>query len=308
MLLSLAAYVNLNRNVQVITIRIKGAVQMNRKADVYCQTEFGVLKEVIVCKPQFMEIKEPINQIQQSYLKENINKDLACKQHKLLIDAMEQQGVDVFHVDANKQFPEQVFMRDSGFTIGHTLYIARLESEIRQGEEEALTNYLTSINKPYHSLKKGTIEGGDIILSGTTVYIGASGRTSYDSINELQLNHPDLDFQWIEFNHAYLHLDCVFQPVSDDLALIYRKAIKPESIKKLEKRFSLIDVPEEEQFHLGVNILSIGNGKIIALPMNKQTNKSLEEKGFVILEVEFSEIIKSGGSFRCVTLPVLREE
>ncbi|WP_054711876.1 arginine deiminase family protein [Bacillus sp. JCM 19041] len=281
---------------------------MSSKTEVYCQTEFGVLKEVIVCKPQFMEIKEPINQIQQSYLKDNINKDLACEQHNLLIEAMEQHGVNVYHLNANKQFPEQVFMRDSGFTIGNSLYIARLESEIRQGEEEELSNYLASLNKPYHRLKQGTIEGGDIILAGSTIYIGASGRTSHDSMDELQYEHPDLDFQWIDFDHSYLHLDCVFQPVSDDLALIYRKAIEPRSLEKIEKRFSLIDVPEEEQFHLGVNILSIGNGKIIALPMNKQTNKSLEEKGFVIIEVEFSEIIKSGGSFRCVTLPVLREE
>lgn len=279
---------------------------MNDNKAVYCQTEFGQLKEVLVCEPRFMEIKEPINKIQRTYIKENIDKKLACTQHAQLVETMKAHEVTVHTVPADEQFPEQVFMRDSGFTIEDTLYIARMESSIRRGEEKQLTSFVESIHKPYRLLQEGTIEGGDVILTEKTVYIGASSRTSKDSINVLQDNHPGLVFQWIQFDHSYLHLDCVFQPISSDYALVYEDAIEEESLELLKKHYTFIPVSKEEQFHLGVNILSIGSGKIIALPMNKNTNAALRDKGFTVIEVEFSEIIKSGGSFRCVTLPVLR--
>ncbi|GAF13333.1 LOW QUALITY PROTEIN: NG,NG-dimethylarginine dimethylaminohydrolase 1 [Bacillus sp. JCM 19045] len=279
---------------------------MTTNETVYCRTEFGQLMEVLVCEPRFMAIKEPINKIQRTYVKENIDKNLLCAQHNQLVQTLKEHGVTVHAVPAAEQFPEQVFMRDSGFTIEDTLYIARMESAIRRGEEKKLNAFLESIGKPYHMLEKGTIEGGDVILTENTVYVGSSGRTSKDSIEVLKNNHPSLQFQWIDFDHSYLHLDCVFQPVSNDYALIYEQAIEEESLQLLKKAYTCIPVSKEEQFHLGVNILSIGNGKIIALPMNKSTNALLREEGFTVIEVEFSEIIKSGGSFRCVTLPVLR--
>jgi N-dimethylarginine dimethylaminohydrolase len=77
-------------------------------------------------------------------------------------------------------------------------------------------------------------------------------------------------------------------------------------VKKLEQQYHLIDVSEEEQFTLATNVLSIGNKKIVALPLNKHTNQKIKEAGFSIIEVDLSEIIKSGGAFRCVTLPLYR--
>jgi len=70
--------------------------------------------------------------------------------------------------------------------------------------------------------------------------------------------------------------------------------------------YDLIDVTEEEQFTLGTNVLSIGQKQIISMPTNQQVNSALRTRGYHVIEVAFDEIIKSGGSFRCCTLPVLR--
>ncbi|MER2113457.1 MAG: arginine deiminase family protein, partial [Solibacillus isronensis] len=64
---------------------------------------------------------------------------------------------------------------------------------------------------------------------------------------------------------------------------------------------------KEEQFQLGTNVLSIGNKRILSLPVNINVNKQLRDRGFQVIEVDITEIIKSGGSFRCCTLPILRE-
>lgn len=99
----------------------------------------------------------------------------------------------------------------------------------------------------------------------------------------------------------------MFNIVSPDVALIFPGALDQEHIGKLKERYELIEVTEEEQFTLGTNVLSIGNRKIISLPVNKKVNEALRNHGFEVIEVDITEIIKSGGSFRCCTLPIERE-
>lgn len=105
-----------------------------------------------------------------------------------------------------------------------------------------------------------------------------------------------------------MHLDCVFNIVSESEALIYPKALEPEEVEMLAKRYDLIEVPEDEQFTLGTNVLSIGRKTIISLPCNRHVNQQLSKRGYHIIEIDLSEIIKSGGSFRCCTMPLIRGE
>ena len=51
---------------------------------------------------------------------------------------------------------------------------------------------------------------------------------------------------------------------------------------------------EKEQFTLGTNVLSIGNNRILSLPVNKQVNEQLRHHQFEVIEVDITEIIKSG--------------
>ena len=101
-------------------------------------------------------------------------------------------------------------------------------------------------------------------------------------------------------------MDCCFNLVSDELGIIYPEAFSRETLRDLHSQFELIEVSTDEQFAMGTNVLSIGGGKIITLPENNRINQLLTTKGFEIIEVPFSEIIKSGGSFRCCSLPTER--
>ena len=111
----------------------------------------------------------------------------------------------------------------------------------------------------------------------------------------------------IPFKDKYLHLDCIFNVVSPEVALIYPNALTKKDIDFFASRYELIEVSQEEQFQLGTNVLSIGNKWVFSLPVNGNVNKQLRNRGFEVIEVDITEIIKSGGSFRCCTLPILRE-
>ena len=275
---------------------------------IQCFTEYNVLKKVILCQPQYMNIRDVINETQKHFKNEGIHIEKALKQHDEFVDTLRGQGIEVILLPYHKKYPEQVFTRDIGFTLGETIFVADMASDVRNGEENVLKQWLEDEEISYYNIIGHQIEGGDVIIDRDTIYIGLSDRTNREAIEHLQnLLKKQFDIILIDFQSKYLHLDCVFNIVSPELAIIYPSALKPEQIELFKSRYELIEVSEEEQFTLGTNVLSIGYNKIISLPINKKVNEELRKRGFEIIEVDITEIIKSGGSFRCCTLPIHRE-
>lgn len=280
---------------------------INTSIKVSCSSEYDVLKSVILCSPEYMEIRDVINTTQRHYIRDNINSSQATKQHAELLQVLKNQHVDFMLLPTKRKYPEQVFTRDIGFTIGSSLFTARMKKSIRQGEEQILINQLQQKCIPFVPISECCIEGGDVIIDGNKIWIGDSDRTSLQAINKLQTLLPQYQFFSIPFDARYLHLDCVFNVISTKDALIFPPAFTPSVLDILLQHYNCIEVNEEEQFTLGTNVLSLGNKKIISLPQNKKVNILLRQRGFEIIDVDISEIIKSGGSFRCITLPILRE-
>jgi N-dimethylarginine dimethylaminohydrolase len=270
-----------------------------------CNTEYDALKRVILCQPKFMAIEEVINYTQQEYADENIDVELAMKQHQEFEKLLCEHGVEVIKLPSSEQFPEQVFTRDIGFTVGQEIFVAEMASDIRKGEEEALEEFLADENIPYQTTTD-RVEGGDIIVDRDKVYVGISSRTSEEAVRNLQRNLPNHNIIRVPFNEKYLHLDCVFNILSPEIGLIFPEALSEEMVETLSRSYKLIEVSPEEQFTMGTNVLSIGGGKVFSLPQNKQVNAAMRAHGFEVIEVDFSEIIKSGGSFRCCSMPLER--
>ncbi|AVM26124.1 dimethylarginine dimethylaminohydrolase family protein [Bacillus pumilus] len=271
-----------------------------------CMSEYDNLQEVLLCSPIHMEIKQIINETQKHFARENISQMKAVAQHKQLIETLKDHQVHPILLPANDRFPEQVFTRDIGFTIGHTLFISSMAAPVRQGEEQLLKEWAQGKGWKTVTMTNGTIEGGDVLVDQTRVFVGTSKRTNSAAIHQLKKELPDHDIIPIHLPPHILHLDCVMNILSHDDILIDPEAFKKEDLHLLNTHYHLIEISEQEQFTLGPNVLSIGQKKVISLPVNQATNATLIAHGYTVIEVDFSEIIKSGGSFRCCTLPIRR--
>ncbi|MGG4265017.1 dimethylarginine dimethylaminohydrolase family protein [Peribacillus simplex] len=280
--------------------------EIKEEFEAYCASEYSKLSRVIVCEPRYMEIREIINETQKEFIEKNIDQELARKQHAQFIKALEHEGIDVIKLPPKSTYPEQVFTRDIGFTLGNKVYVAEMATGIRQGEELILKSWLETNGIPFFNLRKNHIEGGDVIIDGKTIYIGISERTDESSVKHLQTLLPDYEIIAVPFIEKFLHLDCVFNIISPTEALIFPESFTKKELDLIASRYDIIEVTIKEQFTLGTNVLSIGNKKLFSLPCNKQVNSQLRERGYEVIEVDISEIIKSGGSFRCCTMPLLR--
>lgn len=280
--------------------------QQKTATELFCKNEYGKLAHVLMCPPTYMRIEEVINNTQTHYAKENINPRKAVAQFDSFLRVLQGEGVEVELLSPVAQLPEQVFTRDIGFVIGECAFLSNMYHPIRQQETWEVEKFWEERGLTFQRLQSH-IEGGDLFVDEETIWLGVGGRTLREAAKELQSRLPEHEVVPIEMRAEYLHLDCVFNVVAPDIALVYREAIPPMLLDRLKRRYELVAVTEHEQFCMGTNMLSLGDGKVVSQPQNQRINESLLRLGLDVLEVDISEIIKSGGAFRCMTFPLRRE-
>ena len=223
----------------------------------------------------------------------------------------------------------QVFARDIGFVIGDKFVVANV-IEDRKEEVPAIKSITNKISpKQLIKLPKDAFaEGGDVIIHNNHVFVGVSdeedcqkfqvARTNYNGFNFLKETFSHLHFFAFELNKSdhipednSLHLDCCFQPIGEDKAIISPNGFRnKEDVNELIKLFgeeNVLLVTSKEMSNMYTNVFSISKNVIISDPRFIRLNDWLENNGFTVEKVAYNEISKMGGLFRCSTLPLLRE-
>lgn len=227
-------------------------------------------------------------------------------------DCLERHGVRVFQPSPVANVPDQLSPRDIGFVVGGTLVLANVIKSSRKDEWKGLEDILRQLS-PDRIVRPPAgayVEGGDIIVDRGCIFVGMGQRTTLAGASFLQQRFPEYDVVPIELRKLdegedVVHLDCVFVPVGEQSALIYRpgfRSLPPQ----ISDRYELIDVTREEQNRLATNVLSISPKKVISMPEVGRVNQELRRRGIEVLEVDFCETIKTGGSFHCGSMPLDR--
>ena len=66
----------------------------------------------------------------------------ALEQHADFVNTLKEYDIDVILLPYHKKYPEQVFTRDIGFTLGETIFVANMATDARAGEENVLKQWL----------------------------------------------------------------------------------------------------------------------------------------------------------------------
>ena len=97
-------------------------------------------------------------------------------------------------------------------------------------------------------------------------------------------------------------------PIDNDLFLVYSKLLPVPFMKYLiESNIKLIEVPDEEYYSMGCNVLAMAKRRVIMLEGNPITQKKIEAEGVEVRTYNGSEIsLKGAGGPTCLTRPLLR--
>ena len=160
-----------------------------------------------------------------------------------------------------------------------------------------------------------TIEGGDIMLWKDNIFVGIGDRTSLKGADFLRKIFPnknvltfDLVVDQDDADRNILHLDCTFQPIGLDEAIIYLGGFKqkPVELLRLFSTEKLIHINLEQKNRMFPNIFSISPRKIVIEKGFKELGTELRKRNYEVFEVNFSETSKLNGLLRCSILPLRR--
>jgi N-dimethylarginine dimethylaminohydrolase len=108
-----------------------------------------------------------------------------------------------------------------------------------------------------------------------------------------------------------LHLDCCFQPVGTDKAILHKNGFLIESeYQWLVDYFgpeNIFEISAEEMYQMFSNVFSISPEVVVSEKNFVRLNNWLRDNGFTVEEVPYAEISKQEGLLRCSTLPLVRD-
>jgi len=224
-------------------------------------------------------------------------------------------GIEVLEPQ-NLSRKKQIFTRDIGFVIDDKFVVANMKEPIRADEIDGIQHILKLIpeGQILRLSKEATIEGGDVIVHNEHVFVGISYRTNWAGYEFIKQSFPKMNVHALPLVVTddpatnILHLDCTFQPVGKDCAIIYEEGFleTPKVIMNQFPEEKLIRVSQKEKEMMFPNIFSVGPQDVIIEKSFTRLINELENRGINCHQVKYSETSKLSGLLRCSTLPLLR--
>jgi N-dimethylarginine dimethylaminohydrolase len=241
---------------------------------------------------------------------------------------LEKYEVQVFRPDVIENY-NQIFSRDIAFVIEDKLIISNILPD-RENEIEAIQHVLDAIDpsKIIETTDDIHFEGGDVMLWNNHIFIGTykgddyaniiTARTNMKGVNFIKKMFPNKivkEFDLVKSNtiakENALHLDCCFQPVGKNKAIIYKGGFNnEEDYNYLVNLFgieNLFQITQDEMYQMFSNVFSISNEVVVSEKNFTRLNNWLRVQGFIVEEIPYSEISKQEGLLRCSTLPLIRD-
>lgn len=275
----------------------------------FVKNSTGKLKQVLMSYPQYLSI-EPINVISKHFKDHQLDKKKIDEEFNLLVQTYQNLGIEVFFLPPSETYPDSVFARDFGACLKDGYILGRFKHEYRKNERKAYEKKMQELNIPQlFKIHEGYFEGGDFFfLDDKTIVIGLLERTNQIGYQEIKKHFKNqYEVLFVESDPEFLHLDMCFNLIDEHLALICKDAFDISFLQELQKRnIELIEVSKKDIFRHGLNVQALGDKKVLALKKNHDINLQIKQKGYEVIELDITEILKCGGGIHCMTFPLKR--
>ncbi len=231
-----------------------------------------------------------------------IDYDLALTQHAAYCDALRDAGADVATLDANRSLPDCVFVEDTAIVLDELAVMMSMGAASRRTEPPAIERALSRWRRIERVALPGTIDGGDVVRAGKSLFVGKSPRTNAAGIAALRetVRPFGYDVTAVPVTQC-LHLKTACSALPDGRFLVNPEWIDGSPLP----RSSLLHVPRAEPW--SGDVLVVGE-HIIASDAFPETADLLASNGFDVATVSVSEFAKAEGGVTCLSLVFAADE
>lgn len=225
-----------------------------------------------------------------------IDTALAVQQHEDYQSALASLGCEIVSIPTEEGLPDSVFIEDTALVLDEIAVLCRPGAASRRpevaGVAGALKRYrpLASIQSP------GTLDGGDLLCVGKTIYVGLSTRSNESGIDQLGGIVADYGYSVTAVEvSSCLHLKSAVSEFAPGSLLINPDWVSRSAFGNCE----LIDIDKDEAH--AANALLVGTSVIYPSSFPRTMNK-LVKRGTDVIPVDMSELQKAEGAATCCSL------
>lgn len=248
------------------------------------------------------DVSRTLGRCELSYVERSpIDVERAEHQHREYRLALESRGCRVIALPAEHNLPDAVFVEDVALVLDEIAVCTRPGAASRRAEVASVAHELAR-HRPLRAIESpGTLDGGDVLQIGRTIYVGQSARTNAAGIQQLRefvcsasLGGPGYTVQPVPIRGC-LHLKSAVTEVADGIVLMNPAWVDASMFAA----FRCIEVDPAEPH--AANALRVGDSVIY--PANYPlTRHRLEQAAIIVTTVDLSELQKAEGAVTCCCL------
>jgi dimethylargininase len=221
----------------------------------------------------------------------------ARAQHLAYRQALASLGMELVTLPADERFPDGCFVEDTAVMLDDVALMTRPGALSRRGEvprvAEALARHVEVETLP----EPGTLDGGDCLRLGRTLYVGCSARTDAHGVDGLRqvAKRRGLSVVAVPLPAGVLHLKSFCSPLPDGRLLLAEEAL-PASIFV---GTYVVRVPAAEAY--GANVLSVGETVLVSEGFERAIH-AVEAAGFRAVALATTEFRKADAALTCLSI------
>jgi dimethylargininase len=229
----------------------------------------------------------------------SVDAELAAKQHADYVAAIADAGWAIREVPHADDLPDSAFVEDTVVVCGDLAVLTRPGAVERRAEVAGTEEAVRALGLDAAWIEEpGTLDGGDVLTVGTTLYVGRGGRTNAEGIRQLRTRVAPRGFGVVPVPlHRVLHLKSAVTALPDGTVI----AADP-SLLDTSPFPTLRTVPEEA----GSHVILLGDGTLLMAASAPRSAELFDDLGFDVIAVDIGEFEKMEGCVTCLSVLVQR--
>ena len=204
-------------------------------------------------------------------------------------------GCEVVRVPAAHELPDSVFIEDAAIVFDELAVITRPGAAARRPETAAVASTVGAFRQLQFLAEPATLDGGDVLRLGRTLYVGVGSRTNAAGVQQLRdlVSCRGYEVRSVAVDGC-LHLKSAISEVAPGIVVL-----NPEWVDgRMFADHEIVQVDPSEP--AAANVLRIGDVTVCAAAYPR-TNARLSAV-VTVRTVDVSELAKAEGALTCCSL------
>ncbi|KJL32791.1 dimethylargininase [Microbacterium azadirachtae] len=226
-----------------------------------------------------------------------VDPELAQRQWEAYVEVYRSLGWDVIDIDPDDAHADGVFVEDTVVMFGDLALLTRPGADSRRGEIETTRAALEKAGIEYAAIEApGTLDGGDVLKVGRTVYVGQTLRTNAEAVRQMDALLAPRGWTVVPVEVTkVLHLKSGVTALPDGTVIGYPPLVDDASIYP-----EFLAVPEEH----GTAVVVLDDDTVLMSSDAPQSAQLFRDRGLTVIETPISEFEKLEGCVTCLSVRV----